>query len=81
MATSELSRRARQNKSESSFTVERVSRADLKRMAQQRRMEREFAWAFSITLTFTTLYLIWRLPWGQQALVSVLHFVKTLHRL
>ncbi|WP_156023701.1 hypothetical protein [Sulfobacillus thermosulfidooxidans] len=81
MATSELSRRARHNKSEPPFTTDPVSRADLKRMVQQRRMEREFAWACSITLTSTTLYLIWRLPWGQQVLISVLHFVKTLHRI
>jgi len=45
-----------------------TSRADLKRAARERQMERQFAWAFIITVTLTTLYLIWRLPWGHQIL-------------
>ncbi len=77
MAT-ELSRRAQRQQGTSTSPSEPLSRAELKRMAHERQMEREFAWAFSITLTLTTLYLIWRLPWGHQIPQLVVHFVKSL---
>ena len=76
MAT-EVSRRAHGTQGEPSLTSDLTSRTDIKRRADERRMEREFAWAFSITLTVTTLYLIWRLPWGQQVLVVARHFIKS----
>lgn len=73
MATPELSRRRRQRGAGAApGDPGGTSRADLKRAAQERRMERQFAWAFVVTVSLTTLYLVWRLPWGHQ-IVSRLH--------
>ena len=80
MAT-ELSRRAQRRQNGSASAPEPASRAALKRLANERRMEREFAWAFAITLSLTTLYLIWRLPWGHHIPALVLHFMKSMQRI
>jgi hypothetical protein len=80
MAT-ELSRRAQHAYRESNSPPEPLSRTAIKRMADERRMERKFAWAFSVILSLTTLYLIWRLPWGHHIPGLVIHFVESLQRI
>ncbi len=68
MATPEISRRTRQQmrRQASAEQAETISRADMRRMAQEQRMERQFAWTFLVTISATTAYLIWRMPWGQE---------------
>jgi hypothetical protein len=74
MATPELSRRSRQQmrRITASDLSGNISRTAMKRLVQERRMEQQFIWAFLVTISSTTLYLVWRMPWGQE-LVRHLH--------
>lgn len=65
-------RRLPAEKSATNPNAKPLSRTDRGRIRRERAMERQFAWAFVITVLGTTFYLFDRSPWG----IALIHWPR-----